>query len=70
MNAALSYLDSLPGTPYEYCAFTDADMIMDPDWLRACLAHIVTDETVGMSVVPQRLYNIPINDPLWQSVNA
>ena len=70
MNAALAYLDSLRETPYEYCAFTDADMIMDPDWLRACLAHIVNDETVGMSVVPQRLYNIPTNDPLWQSINA
>lgn len=67
MNAALSYLDTL-GRRVEFCAFTDADMLLEADFLRACLGHMLLDPKSGVAIVPQSFYNLPTNDPLYQSM--
>ncbi|KAF2095781.1 nucleotide-diphospho-sugar transferase, partial [Rhizodiscina lignyota] len=67
MNAALSHLDTL-GDRTEFCAFTDADMILEADFLRACLGHLLLDPDGGVAIVPQSYYNLPTNDPLFQSM--
>lgn len=51
MNAALGYLQNLRAA--EYCTFSDVDMILEPDFLRATLPHLTEDDTVGAAVVPQ-----------------
>lgn len=51
MNSALNYLHSLDGA--EYCTFCDVDMIFEPEFLRATLALLVSDDQVGVAVVPQ-----------------
>ncbi|KAI4727308.1 nucleotide-diphospho-sugar transferase [Aureobasidium sp. EXF-10728] len=68
MNSALNYLHNLGGA--EYCTFCDVDMIFEPEFLRATLALLVNDDQVGVAVVPQRFYNVPTNDPLYQSLNV
>ncbi|KIK57596.1 glycosyltransferase family 2 protein [Collybiopsis luxurians FD-317 M1] len=68
MNAALEYLDGLE-TPAGFCAFVDADMILERAFLRACMPHLLCDREAGMVVVPQSFYNVPTNDPLFQSLN-
>lgn len=67
MNAALAHLDSL-GKQRDFCAFTDADMLLEPDFLRACLGHLLLDPQGGVAIVPQSYYNLPTNDPLFQSM--
>ncbi|KAI5235203.1 nucleotide-diphospho-sugar transferase [Aureobasidium subglaciale] len=68
MNSALTYLQSLGAA--EYCTFCDVDMVFEPEFLRATLPLLVVDERVGVAVVPQRFYNVPTNDPLYQSLNV
>ncbi|THW82449.1 nucleotide-diphospho-sugar transferase [Aureobasidium pullulans] len=68
MNSALNYLHSLGGA--EYCTFCDVDMVFEPEFLRATLPLLVSDDEVGVAVVPQRFYNVPTNDPLYQSLNV
>ena len=51
MNAALTFLQNLG--PAEYCTFGDVDMILEPDFLRATLPHLTSDNVVGAAVVPQ-----------------
>ncbi|KAF7193839.1 Cellulose synthase 1, partial [Pseudocercospora fuligena] len=68
MNAALEYLDSISSDRTEFCAFLDCDMIVERDFLRACLGHLVQEPTAGVAIVPQSYYNLPLNDPLYQSM--
>ena len=51
MNSALNYLHSLGGA--EYCTFCDVDMVFEPEFLRATLPLLVSDDEVGVAVVPQ-----------------
>ncbi|CAD0032288.1 unnamed protein product [Aureobasidium pullulans] len=64
MNSALNYLHSLGGA--EYCTFCDVDMVFEPEFLRATLPLLVSDDEVGVA----RFYNVPTNDPLYQSLNV
>ncbi|QIW97102.1 hypothetical protein AMS68_002620 [Peltaster fructicola] len=71
MNAALAHLDAQNGgVPYPYVVFIDADMIVEPDFLRAQLAHLLTYSSAGLCIIPQNFYNIPVGDPLTQSLHA
>ncbi|KUJ12185.1 uncharacterized protein LY89DRAFT_738802 [Mollisia scopiformis] len=54
----------------EFIAALDADMIPEPDWLRAIIAHMVNDEKMGLVCPPQLFYNVPDNDPLCQSLDT
>lgn len=40
-------------TPSEYFAALDCDMIPEPDWLRKSVGHLIMDQKIGMTVVPQ-----------------
>lgn len=50
----------------EYIASLDADMIPEPDWLRAILANMANDDKMGLVCPPALFYNIPDDDPLCQ----
>jgi hypothetical protein len=60
----------LEGGAGEYIAALDADMIPQPDWLRAIVAHTVQDPKMALVCPPQLFYNIPPNDPLVQSLDG
>ncbi|RDW76064.1 hypothetical protein BP5796_06885 [Coleophoma crateriformis] len=60
----------LPGGCGEYIAALDADMIPEPDWLRAIVPHLIQDDKMALVCPPQLFYNIPDNDPLVQSLDT
>ena len=53
LNYGVDYVTSLPGGPAEYMAALDADMIPDPQWLRALLPHMLTNEKIALAQPPQ-----------------
>ncbi|KAL8871749.1 MAG: hypothetical protein Q9174_002481, partial [Haloplaca sp. 1 TL-2023] len=69
INHGLKYVQSLAGGASEMVALLDVDMIPSPDWLRACMPHILTDPKVALVSPPQRHYNMPNGDPLGQSLH-
>lgn len=70
LNGGLDFVTHLEGGKGEYMAALDADMIPEPDWLRAVIAHLVLDPRLALACPPQLFYNIPRNDPLLQSLDA
>ena len=56
--------------PAEYIAVLDIDMIPLPSFLRALLPHLLNDPSMAMSTLPQRFYNIPDGDPLYQGLDG
>ncbi|KAH9900126.1 nucleotide-diphospho-sugar transferase [Xylariomycetidae sp. FL2044] len=68
LNHGLKLVDALPGGAAEYVAGIDADMIVERRWLRSVVAHIAPDPDMGMACPAQNFYNVPINDPLSQSM--
>ncbi|PPJ52087.1 hypothetical protein CBER1_10047 [Cercospora berteroae] len=68
MNAALAYLDTVGPRRTEFCAFLDCDMIVESDFLRATIGHLLPNRNAGVVVVPQSFYNLPPNDPLYSSM--
>ncbi|EXJ89015.1 hypothetical protein A1O3_02079 [Capronia epimyces CBS 606.96] len=67
LNATLAYIDTLPGGQHEFMAVLDADMIPESCILRALVPHALQADNVGMVTTAQHFYNIPNNDPLYQS---
>ncbi|KXT00494.1 hypothetical protein AC578_4080 [Pseudocercospora eumusae] len=53
----------------DYVAVLGADTIPEPQWLRTIMAPLVEDPRVALACPPQTFYNIPVNDPLTQSVS-
>lgn len=53
LNHGLRYLECLEGGRAEYIAALDADMIVERSWLRAILAHLMTDPGLAMACPPQ-----------------
>jgi cellulose synthase/poly-beta-1,6-N-acetylglucosamine synthase-like glycosyltransferase len=47
------FVTKLDGGPGEYIAALDADMIPEPDWLRALLGHAVKDDRIALVCLPQ-----------------
>lgn len=41
------------GSPSDFVAGLDCDMIVEPDWLRRCVAHLLLKDGIGMVVSPQ-----------------
>lgn len=70
LNYGLNYVNTLQGGPSEYVAVLDADMIAEPDWLRALLPHLLQDPKLALTNPPQQYYNLPPNDPLLQGVDG
>lgn len=53
LNHGLEFVKQLNGGAGEFMAALDADMIPEPDWLRAVIAHLVVDSQLAMSCPPQ-----------------
>lgn len=53
LNHGLRYLECLEGEKADYVAALDADMIVERSWLRAILAHLLTDPGLAMACPPQ-----------------
>ncbi|KAL0938148.1 Cellulose synthase 2 [Colletotrichum truncatum] len=67
LNEAVKFAGFLPGGAAELVAGLDADMIPEPRWLRCVTAHIMRDRRVGVVCPAQHFYNVPSDDPLFQS---
>ncbi|EXJ72979.1 uncharacterized protein A1O5_04128 [Cladophialophora psammophila CBS 110553] len=61
------FVVDLPGGQNEFLAVFDADMMPEPQLLRALIPHALGDEKIGMVTAAQYHYNIPDDDPLYQS---
>lgn len=70
LRAATAFVDGLEGGAGEFIACLDADMIPEPEWLRAILAHQVIDPKMALTCPPQMFYNVPQSDPLVQSLDG
>ncbi|MDI1484920.1 MAG: hypothetical protein OHK93_000054 [Ramalina farinacea] len=53
LNHCLSYTESLPGTTGTFIGALDADMIPDPQWLRALLPHMLRNPKLALAQPPQ-----------------
>ena len=53
----------------EYIAGLDCDMIPEPNWLKKSIGHLILDDRLGMTVAPQKYYNVPPGDPLGQQAD-
>lgn len=53
LNHGLDLVKSLPGGPAEYVAALDADMIPDPEWLRALVPHLLQNPKIALAQPPQ-----------------
>lgn len=69
LNYGLEQITLLPGGSAEFVGALDADMIPEPNWLRATLPHLLSDRKVAMACPPQLFYNTPRSDPIGQSLD-
>ncbi len=53
LNHGLNYVEGIEGGKAEYVAALDADMIVERCWLRAILAHLLTDPALALACPPQ-----------------
>jgi cellulose synthase/poly-beta-1,6-N-acetylglucosamine synthase-like glycosyltransferase len=53
LTSGTSFVTELPGGEGDYIAALDADMIPEPDWLRAIIAHCVVDDKMALVCPPQ-----------------
>ena len=58
LNFGLRQTQSVKGEVGEYVAALDADMIPEPEWLRAMLPHMLLDARCGLACPPQVIYLI------------
>ena len=53
LNHCLSFTQSLPGGTADLIGALDADMIPDPQWLRALLPHMLQNSKLALAQSPQ-----------------
>ena len=53
LNHGLRYVEGIEGGKGDYVAALDADMIVERSWLRAILAHLLTDHELALACPPQ-----------------
>lgn len=53
LNHGLSYVQGLEGGKADFVAALDADMIVERSWLRAMLAHLLSDPELALACPPQ-----------------
>lgn len=70
LTGGTGYVTEFVDGEAEYIAALDADMIPEPEWLRAIIAHMVNDDKMALVCPPQLFYNVPDNDPLCQSLDT
>ncbi|KAF2206611.1 glycosyltransferase family 2 protein [Cercospora zeae-maydis SCOH1-5] len=54
----------------EFIAGLDADMIVEPDWLRRVVPHLVLSPELAVVSPPQSFYNVPDGDILAQDASV
>lgn len=69
LNYGLEQTRLMPGGAGQFMAALDADMIPEPQWLRAVLPHLLNDPKMALACPPQLFYNTPPSDPLAQSLD-
>jgi cellulose synthase/poly-beta-1,6-N-acetylglucosamine synthase-like glycosyltransferase len=68
LNHVLKYTARLPVGQAPFIAGLDADMIPARHWLRAQLPHLLGDPKMAFTCPPSCFYNVPMDDPLSQSL--
>ena len=53
LTGGTDFVTKLDGGEGEFIAALDADMIPEPDWLRAIIAHMVNDSEMALACPPQ-----------------
>lgn len=53
LNHGLQYIHTLGGEKAEYVAALDADMIVEREWLRAIISHLIIDPELALACPPQ-----------------
>jgi cellulose synthase/poly-beta-1,6-N-acetylglucosamine synthase-like glycosyltransferase len=53
LTGGTDYVTKLENGEAEFIAALDADMIPEPDWLRAIIAHMVVDDNMALVCPPQ-----------------
>jgi cellulose synthase/poly-beta-1,6-N-acetylglucosamine synthase-like glycosyltransferase len=56
LNHGLQFVSELPGGASTYIAALDADMIPEPEWLRAIAAHLVIEPQLALACPPQACF--------------
>jgi len=69
LNNGLRFSSTLSETPAPFVAGLDVDMIVQPNWLRAMMPHLLKDPKLGMTCPPQYFWNIPRNDRVRQDLD-
>ena len=62
LNHGYKYVETLPGGPAEFMGALDADMIPDPNLLRALLPHLLQNDNLALAQPPQVGVLHPIGD--------
>lgn len=53
LNHAVGFIEALPGSPADFIAGLDADMIPEKKWLRAVIPHLLLDSKMGVATPTQ-----------------
>jgi cellulose synthase/poly-beta-1,6-N-acetylglucosamine synthase-like glycosyltransferase len=69
LNNGLKFSAKLTDFPSPFVAGLDVDMIVQPNWLRAMMPHLLNDPKMGMTCPPQYFWNIPLDDPVRQDLD-
>ncbi|EDU43163.1 Cellulose synthase catalytic subunit [Pyrenophora tritici-repentis] len=69
LNNGLAFSATLNDTPSPFVAGLDVDMIVQPNWLRAMMPHLLNDPKLAMTCPPQYFWNIPRNDRVRQDLD-
>ncbi|KAL9607182.1 MAG: hypothetical protein Q9167_007876 [Letrouitia subvulpina] len=69
LNHGYIYAQELEGGPAPFIAALDADMIPDPQLLRALMPHLLIDKELALIQPPQRFYDVPTPDLLLQGLD-
>lgn len=69
LNYALFDIQEAMKQPPEFIAVLDADFIPSPEYLRATLPHLLRHPKLAIAGACQDFYNLPVNDPLAQSLD-
>lgn len=55
----MELVKKLPGGAAPYFGVVDIDMLLEPEWIRACVPFLEEDKGVAMAGSPQKFYNLP-----------
>jgi cellulose synthase/poly-beta-1,6-N-acetylglucosamine synthase-like glycosyltransferase len=65
LTGGTDFVTKVDGGEGEFIAALDADMIPEPDWLRAIIAHMINDSEMALVCPPQvsfRSYDPPLSE--------